>query len=81
MKVKKHVCNEEFDEYEGVVESQELLDPDDDMRLVFDVRNFTYCPEDAIVERGLFNASDYIKALNKGIELAKAGYDRVEIED
>lgn len=81
MKIKKYVCQEEFDDYEGVVESQELLDPDDDMRLVFDVRNFTFCPEDAIVERGLFNASDYIGALNKGIELAKAGYDRVEIED
>ena len=80
MKIKKYVCQEEFDDYESVVESQELLDPDDDMRLVFDVRNFTFCPEDAIVERGLFNASDYIRALNKGIELAKAGYDRVEIE-
>ena len=80
MKIKKYVCQEEFDDCGGVVESQELLDPDDNMRLVFDVRNFTFCPEDAIIERGLFNASDYIRTLNKGIELAKAGYDRVEIE-
>ena len=81
MKVKKYVYNEEFDDYDGIIESQELLDPDDGMRLVFDVRNFTFCPEDAIIERGLFNANDYIRALNKGIELAKAGYDRVEIEE
>lgn len=81
MKIKKYVYNEKFDDYDGLIERQELLDPDDDMRLVFDVNNFTFCPEDAIIERGLFNASDYIRTLNKGIELAKAGYDRVEIEE
>lgn len=81
MKVKKYVYNEEFDDYDCIIERQELLDPDNDMQLVFDVNNFTFCPEDAIIDRGLFNASDYIRALNKGIELAKAGYDRVEIED
>ena len=80
MKIKTYICKEEFDDYGGVIDRQELLDPDNDMCLVFDVDNFTYNPEDAIIERGLFDADDYIGALNKGIELAKAGYDKVEIQ-
>jgi len=47
----------------------------------FSAYPLTDCPEDAIVERDLFNGYDYVKALNKGIELAKKGYDKVEIKE
>ncbi len=42
--------------------------------IYFDVRNLWECPEDAVIGRDLFTASDYIGALNKGIELAHKGY-------
>lgn len=35
---------------------------------------------DATVNRALFNVCDYVEALNKGIELAKMGYDQVDSE-
>jgi hypothetical protein len=47
----------------------------------FSAYPLTDCPEDATVERDLFNGYDYVKALNKGIELAKKGYDKVEIKE
>ena len=81
MKVKTYVYEEEGEQYDSYPYRQWLYDPDDDMRVVFDVCDLTDCPEDAIIGRALFDADDYIKALNKGIELAKAGYDRVEIKE
>jgi hypothetical protein len=47
----------------------------------FSAYPLTDCPDDATVERDLFNGYDYVKALNKGIELAKKGYDKVEIKE
>lgn len=79
MKIKTYVYEEEGEKYDYY--SQCLYDPDDDMRVVFDVCDLTDCPEDAIIGRALFDADDYVDALNKGIELAKAGYDRVEIKE
>ena len=35
-------------------------------------------PEDAIISRDLFSASQYLQAVRYGIELAKQGYDNVE---
>lgn len=64
------------DEYDNLLYCQELYDTDTGEE-IFKVYNLTHCPEDAIIERSLFNAYDYVKALNKGIALAKAGYDEV----
>ena len=80
MKVKTYVYEEDGEQYDDYYR-QYLYDPDDDMRQVFCVYNLTDCPEDAIIGRELFDVGDYVKALNKGIELAKAGYDRVEIKE
>lgn len=55
---------------------QEICDDNND--IYFSVHNLTECPEDATVYRNLFNADDYIRALNKGIELAKKGYTKIE---
>lgn len=66
---------EEIDEYEDEVRYQEINNKDNDIK--FSVHNMDFCPEDAIISRDLFSANDYINALNKGIELAKKGYDKV----
>ena len=79
MKIKTYVYEEEGEQYDYY--RQYLYDPDDNMKVVFDVYDLTDCPEDAIIGRALFDADDYVKALNRGIELAKAGYDRVEIKE
>lgn len=46
----------------------------------FNVHNLYDCPEDAIIGRDLFDANDYINALNKGIELALKGYTSVKVK-
>lgn len=55
--------------------SQTIIDKENDIN--FGVSNLTECPEDAIIGRDLFNSDDYIRALNKGIELANKGYTKV----
>lgn len=66
---------EEIDAYEDEVRYQEINNKEND--ITFSVSNMDYCPEDAIISRDLFSAIDYINTLNKGIELAKKGYDKV----
>lgn len=57
--------------------SQNVVNEENDIS--FGVCNLSECPEDAIIGRDLFDVEDYIRALNKGIELAKNGYDKIEI--
>ena len=74
---------EEEREYEGIA-YQELSNPDeetDGIRVRFSVGNLSECPEDAIIGRDLFDASDYLHALKVGIKLAKAGYDDVDFAE
>ena len=52
---------------------------DKENNIHFSVCNLWECPEDAIIGRDLFDVDDYVKALNKGIELEKKGYTSVEI--
>lgn len=56
---------------------QSVYDPETDDEL-FSVCDLTKCPEDATINRDLFDADDYLRAVRYGIELAKAGYDEVE---
>lgn len=78
-KVKRFV-NVERPDYDDAfyVGSQEVTDPDTD-KVVFSVWNLTDCPEDAMIDRDLFDASDWLGAVNYGIELGKAGYDIAEM--
>ena len=64
----------EQNEYEGTC-YQEV---NDEFGCRFSVCNLSECPEDAIIGRELFDASDYLRAIRYGIELAKQGYDSVE---
>lgn len=57
------------------VDFEEVFDGDKE---VFSVYDLTQCPEDATISRDLFSASDYLRAVRYGIELAKQGYDEVE---
>lgn len=66
----------ENDEDIGSERYQQINNKEND--IYFSVCNLYDCPEDAIIGRDLFDVNDYIRALNKGIELAKKGYTSVE---
>lgn len=66
---------EEIDTYDDMCRYQEINDKENNIR--FSVSNLDYCPEDAIIGRDLFSATDYINVLNKGIELANKGITKV----
>ncbi len=56
---------------------QSVYDPETDDEL-FSVYDLTEYPEDVTINRDLFDADDYLRAVRYGIELAKEGYDEVE---
>lgn len=60
----------------GVVCGHEVLDGE---QTIFSAYNLCECPEDAIIGRDLFDANDYLSAVKYGIELAKNGYNEVEL--
>ena len=66
---------QEIDEYEDMVTYQEINDMENDIH--FSVGNLSWQPEDAIIGRSLFDANDFVRALNKGIELANKGIKQV----
>lgn len=68
---------EEEDEYNSITSSQTVYDGD---KTVFDVWNLDECPEDAIIDRSLFDAYDWLRAVKYGIELAQQGYTNVGFE-
>lgn len=71
---------EKLDRYNDYVRGHEIYYNEGGVSIDFDAYNLNECPEDAIIGRDLFDAYDYIRALNKGIELAKMGYDQVDSE-
>lgn len=64
-------------EYDGVIYQR----VEDGSELCFSVANLDDCPEDAIIGRDLFDAYDYLEAVQYGMELAKQGYDGVEFQE
>lgn len=44
------------------------------------VQNLDQNPEDAIVDRDLFTAEDYIAAIQLGMDMREKGYTNVSIE-
>lgn len=67
---------EEEDEYVGVCYQY----VSDELGKRFSVYNLNECPEDAIIDRDLFSADDYLNAVKYGIALAQQGYDDAEYE-
>lgn len=72
--------HEDTDRYGDYIRGHEIHHNEDGVSIDFSAYNLNECPEDAIIGRDLFSAYDYIRALNKGIELAKMGYDQVVSE-
>lgn len=59
--------------------SQEVENKEEDIN--FYVSDLSECPEDACIGRDLFDADDYIAVLEKGMELAKKGYTKIDVEE
>lgn len=51
----------------------------DDGKTIFSVCNLCECPEDAIIGRDLFDAHDFVRAVEYGMKLAKDGYTSIEV--
>lgn len=77
MGAKRFTVHNYKDEDDFRIESQWLTD--DDGRELYSVYDLNECPEDAIIGRSLFSAYDWIDTVKYGIELAKQGYDSVDI--
>lgn len=74
MKLKVYLSdNDKWDNHQQRVTSDE---PGVDFR-VYDLNE---CPEDATIDRDLFNAHNYISALRLGMKLAMDGYDELCVE-
>lgn len=57
------------------------LNSPDSKKFVFTAYNLCECPEDATVNRDLFNGYDYLDAIRRGMELAREGYTSIEVSD
>lgn len=68
---------EGYDDYKGSISYQELQD--NDYGLNFSVSDLSECPEDACIGRDLFSIGNWVDTLNKGIELGKKGFDKIEL--
>lgn len=64
-----------YDFYDGIVGQDIIIDNEE----VFSAYNLNECPEDAIISRDLFDAWDFIKAIELGMKLAKEGYTKLNI--
>ena len=75
-KTKEYVIREK-ESYDYYYDFQKVVD--EDGNVLFDVYNLAECPEDAIIGRSLFDAFDWVNAVRFGIELAKQGFDGIEL--
>ena len=53
---------------------------EDGIKVDFRAYDLCECPEDATLNRSLFNGYEYISALKLGMKLAQLGYDSIEVE-
>nr|DAH41422.1 MAG TPA: hypothetical protein [Caudoviricetes sp.] len=64
----------------GYVRGHELDSPDSE-KFAFTAYDLCECPEDATLDRDLFNGYDYLDAIWLGMELAREGYTSIEVTD
>lgn len=64
----------------GDVRGHELDSPDSE-KFAFTAYDLCECPEDATLDRDLFNGYDYLDAIRLGMELAREGYTSIEVTD
>lgn len=77
---KAYHCNNIIDDWTDGIYGQKVYDADTG-KVVYEVYNLTDCPEDAVIYRDLISASEYVDILRQGIELAKQGFDDIELID
>ena len=53
----------------------------DNFKGEFNVWNLDDCSEDAIIDRDLFNAYDFIQAVEFGMSLARKGYTKIKLTE
>lgn len=58
--------------------SQSILD--ENCKEIFSACDLDETPEDCTLYRDLFNADDYISAVEFGMQLAQEGYTEIEVE-
>lgn len=75
--MKKKILELEDEQSDWGMREQSVYDPETNDEL-FSVCDLTERSEDATINRALYDASDFLRAVRYGIELAKAGYDEVE---
>ena len=46
---------------------------------IYYVYNLTDCPEDAIIDRSLFSAEEYVAAVEYGMSLGRQGYTSTKV--
>lgn len=61
--------------------AQKLLWDYDGFKGRFNVSDLCECPEDAIIGRDLFDAWDFIHAVEFGIHLGYLGYENVDVQE
>lgn len=67
-----------IDDYASLLEAQMVTCKQEPV--TYFVQNLDQCPEDAIIDRDLFSAEDYIAALKLGMKLRDMGYDDIRVE-
>ena len=66
----------------GIEVGQEIQNVTEEDGIEVDFRAYDLCeyPEDATLNRSLFNGYEYISTLKLGMKLAQLGYDGIEVE-
>lgn len=72
---------EHYDNYECRRDSQTLEWDYDNFKGSFHVHDLCGEPEDALIERSLFNADDFIAVLEWGMDLGRKGYTGVDLKN
>lgn len=57
------------------------LNSPDSKEFSFVAYDLCECPEDATIDRDLFNGNDYLDAIRLGMELAREGYTSIEVSE
>ena len=72
------VIEEDYDDYLGVIHSQNMYSKD--RKMGYYVQSLTDCPEDAIIGRDLVSAEEIINYIKFGMKLAQEGYTKIQVE-
>lgn len=68
-----------YDDYDDTLTSQTIKWDYDNFKGSFHVQNLWDCPEDACIGRDLFNAADFLEVVHFGMDLARKGYEDIEV--